>query len=160
MAKNILFNFESLKQSSTGLKKIISTFTRAGAKIVKTEIPPKIKRTAGEKYKEIYLSFGDSQIVIFRIKETGDIYQVLLNGKVIPLRNQEDHVLAIGEVVTAMESGRMAFQKKLARVKPKIPTGMKSTIPKKQEILKDRKAELLEAIEAAEAELAELKKAA
>lgn len=157
MAKNIIFDFKTLNQKDKTVKTITSAFKRAGAEVVKVEIAPNMKRTAGVSFKELNLSFADSQIVTFRIKETGDIFQVLLNKKAIPIRNQEDHVMAIGEVVTAMESGRRAFQQKLARVKVKLPPSIKSTVPKKHEILKSRKQELLEAIEEAEKELAELK---
>lgn len=160
MAKNIIFEFKTLKQDDEAVKKITSAFTRAGAKVVKVEVMPNLKRRAGISYKEINLSFADSQIVTFRVKETGDIYQVLLNKSIVPLRNQEDHVLAIGEVVTVMERKRQAFQKKLARLKPKMPNSIKTTVPKKQELLKTRKQELLEAIEEAEKELEELRKVA
>lgn len=160
MAKNIIFDFKTLNQKDKTVKTITSAFKRAGAEVVNVEIAPRMKRTAGISYKEINLSFADSQIVTFAVKETGDIYQILLNKKAIPIRNQEDHVLAIGEVVKAMESGRRAFQQKLARVKVKLPPSIKSTVPKKAEILKDKKQALLEAIAEAEKELAELKQVA
>lgn len=153
MAKNIIFDIKTMSQKDKTVQKVTSTFKRAGAEVVSVDIAPNMKRTAGISYRELSLSFADSQIVIFRVKETGDIYQVLLNKKIIPIRNQEDHVLAIGEVVKVMESGRRTFQQKLARTKIKIPPSVKTAIPKKQEILKDKKQALIEAIEEAKIEL-------
>lgn len=160
MAKNILFDFQSLSQKDKSVVKIKSTFTRAGAKAISVNIGDKIKRMASVKYKEIHLAFDDSQNVVFCIKETGDIFQVLLNQKAVPIKNQEDHVKAIGEIVQAMERGRQQFQRKLANIKPKLQSGMKSTVPKLQESLKDRKQALLEAIAEAEKKLAEIRKVA
>ena len=37
----------------------------------------------------------DEERVVLRIKQSGDIFQVLLNGKVLPIKNQDDHVKAI-----------------------------------------------------------------
>jgi len=69
----------------------------------------------------LHLVFNDSQTIALRIKETGDIFQVLLNKKALPIRNQDEHAKAIKEMVSAMDRGRVAFQKKLARKKVNCP---------------------------------------
>ena len=36
-------------------------------------------------------TFADGQTVTLAVKETGDVFEVKINGKVQPLRNQDDH---------------------------------------------------------------------
>lgn len=130
---NELFSFEDLSQKDKAVKTLQRQFQRAGVTVASVDINPSVKRTAGISYREITMAFADSQTVTFRIKKTGDIYQVLLNKKVIPIKNQDNQNKAIKEVTEKLESGRAAFQKKLARVKAPLPPGVKSTAPKLEE---------------------------
>lgn len=119
--KNLLFSFEDLSSKDKAFKQVSRYFSRAGANIVQHEIPSKIKRTSGISYREMLLTFADSQRVTLRIKQTGDIFQVLLNDKILPIKEQDDHVKAIAEIVQAMDAGRSRFQKKLAAAKVRPP---------------------------------------
>ena len=84
--KNLVFSFEDMGlKSDKATRDLVKYFTRAGNSVVQGEAVATIKRTAGISYREMVLTFADSQVVIMRIKQSGDIYQVLLNGKVIPV---------------------------------------------------------------------------
>lgn len=141
-----VLSFEDLSTKDKAFKKIQRAFAKMGANVVQTDIPSGIKRTAGVTYREANLTFADSQTVTFRIKKTGDIYEVRLNGRTLPIRNQDDQDKAIKEIVDAMDSGRSAFQRKLARAQVKVPAGIKTAAPKMEQVLTDKVTALKEAI--------------
>jgi hypothetical protein len=145
--KNILFTFEDLSTKDRATRTAVRYFARAGATVVAQDVSAGTKRTSGVSYRELTLYFADSQTVVLRIKQTGDIYQVVLNGKVLPIKSQEDHPAAISEVVKAMDAGRTAFQKKLAAAQVKMPQGIKTAAPKMKEALTAKRDSLKVAIE-------------
>ncbi|MBK5646838.1 hypothetical protein [Acinetobacter proteolyticus] len=159
MSKNIIFKFDEISNKDKATKAVSSYFKKAGAEIVQVDVSPSVKRTSGISFRELSLTFADSQIVVFRIKQSGDIYQALLNGKVKPMVNQDDHSAAITELVKAMELGRSAFQKKLAKAKVRLPSSIKTTVPNKEKLLIEKRDSLKEAIQEAEQQLAELRAA-
>lgn len=156
MSKNIVFKFEEMSSKDKAAKAVATHFKRAGAEIVQVDVAPNVKRTSGISFRELSITFADSQIIIFRVKQSGDIYQALLNGKVRPMKNQDDHAAAIAELVAAMDAGRTAFQKKLAKAKVKLPNSIKTTVPNKEKLLIEKRDSLKEAIAEAEKKLAEL----
>lgn len=156
----ILFSFEDFSSKDKASKAVVRHFSRAGASVVQTDASGSIRRSSGVSYRELALAFADSQQVVLRIKQTGDIFQVLLNGKVLPIRNQDDHSKAIAEVVKAMDSGRTAFQKKLARAKVKLPPSIKTAAPKMEQALAEKRDALRDAIADARQRLEELRTAA
>lgn len=155
--KNLLFSFADLSIKDKAAKKAISYFARAGANVVQQDIPSAVKRAAGVTYREMVLTFADSQQVILRIKQTGDIYQVLLNGKAIPLKTQDDHVKAIAEIVQAMDAGRSSFQKMLANAKVRPPAGIRTAAPKMEQVLTEKRDSLKAAIASVRAQIESLK---
>lgn len=156
----ILFSFEDFSSKDKASKAVVRHFSRAGASVVQADASGSIRRSSGVSYRELALAFADSQQVMLRIKQTGDIFQVLLNGKVLPIRNQDDHSKAIAEVVKAMDSGRTAFQKKLARAKVKLPPSIKTAAPKMEQALAEKRDALRDAIADARQRLEELRTAA
>lgn len=156
MADNLLFSFDELTQKDKSIKVLEKHFKRAGASVVSVDIDPRIKRSSGVSYREISLTFSDSQVVKLRIKRPGDIYQVMLNRKVIPMTNQDDHAKAIGEIAKAMDSGRSAFQKRLAKAKVKLPKRMTTAAPRMEKQLEEKRDALKEAVEDARQQLSEL----
>ena len=83
--------------------------------------------------KSLLFSFDDltdkNRVVTFRVKQTGDIFEVRLNGKTLPIKEQDDQRKALKEIADAMDKGRTAFQRKLQRVRVDVPTkGMRSTV--------------------------------
>lgn len=152
---NLIFEFKDLETKQKQVQKKIENIFNAAGKIkpVEIEIDGKTKRNNGISYKQIFCEFADSQTVIFKVKQTGDIFEVLLNKKILPIANQDNHRKAVGEVINAMEKGRSAFQKKLAKAKATLPPSVKSTIVSKQQAMDEKKAALLEAIQAVQSEL-------
>ena len=97
------------------------------------------------------------QIVTFAVNKTGDIFQVKLNGKVLPIRNQDDQQKALKEIADAMDKGRTAFQKRMALIKVQPPVSVRTAAPKMEKVLAERQTTLDQEIEAAKAELAEIR---
>ena len=155
--KQLLFSFEDLgNKSDKALTKLKQYFSRANAPVVTAEPGAKTLRTSGVSYRELFLTFGDSQRVTLRIKQTGDVYQVLINDKLTPLKAQDDHIKAVAEIAQKLDAGRAKFQKALANVKVPLPKGIRTAAPKLEEQLRVREEELDAAIGEAQQELADL----
>lgn len=155
--KNLLFSFDDLgTKSDKALVKLKQYFSRTNTPVVTAEPGAKTLRTAGISYRELFLLFGDSQRVTLRIKQTGDVYQVLINDKLTPLKAQDDHIKAVAEIAQKLDAGRDKFQKALANVKVPLPKGIRTAAPKLEEQLKVREEELDTAISEAQQELADL----
>lgn len=144
--KTLIFNFDDLSSKDKVARKAVQQFHRAGASVVQSEVSTGVKRTSGISYRELNLTFTDSQRVVFRIKQSGDIFQVLLNGALFPIRNQDDHVGAIAEIAKAMDTGRVKFQKRLAATKVKTPAGIRTAAPKMEQVLTEKRDSLKSAI--------------
>lgn len=157
--KKLLFSFEDFSNKDKATKAVVKYFTRAGANAVQADASGAVRRTSGVSYRELVLTFADSQSVTLRIKQTGDIYQVLLNGKVRPILSQDDHAKAIAEVVKAMDAGRSAFQRKLAKAKARLPESIKTAAPRMEQVLTDKRDALRDAIAEARQELEGLRAA-
>jgi uncharacterized protein (UPF0147 family) len=102
---------------------------------------------------------ADSQRITFRIKESGDIFQVLMNDKLLPIKYQDDHTKAVKEISNKLEDNRAKFQKTQAANAIKIPPTIKTAAPKMIEVLTTKRDELKVEVEDAQAELAELQAA-
>ncbi|MER2511512.1 MAG: hypothetical protein ABTQ25_03665 [Nitrosomonas ureae] len=154
--KNLIFSYADLSIKDKAAKEAAKYFSRAGAHVVQQDVSTAAKRAAGISFREMTLTFADSQKVILRIKQTGDIYQVLLNGKILPIKNQDDHVKAISEIVAAMDAGRTKFQKLLAAVKIRPPAGIRTAAPKMEQVLTSKRDALRIAISEVRAEIDKL----
>lgn len=153
--KNLLFDFENLKPDGKGIKEIIKYFTRAGVTVIENNVSA-AKRTSGVTYKEVTLTMNDSQTVTLKVKQTGDIFQALVNNKLLPIRNQDAHIQAIGEIAKALDAGRIAFQKKLAKALVKLPPSIRTSLPNQETQLIEKRDSLKEAIQAVNDEIAAL----
>lgn len=120
-SKTFLFSFDDLSLKDKAVKALSKEFAKQGAQVIDTAIPSTIRRKAGISYREVNLSFADSQIVTFFVKKSGDIFEVRLNNRALPIKQQDDQKKAIKEIVEAMDKGRSAFQKKLAQAKVEVP---------------------------------------
>lgn len=157
MAENTIFAYEALKNNEkTAPKALVKLFTRAGETIAASWVNGVAKREQGISYKEIYLVFADNQKITLRIKAPGDVFQVLLNNKKIPLKNQDDERKAVSEIVGIVKANSTKYQKLLARKKVKLPTGIKSTTKRKEETLQEEMNKLDEALAEATKELEKL----
>ncbi len=152
----INFNFDELATDKAA-KKVAQLFQRAGAPVIQTEADSRIKRTAGVTYREMHFTHADGQRTSIRITKSGDVGQVLINGSVIPLKNQDNPTKAIGEITKRLEDGRAKFQAKLARTKVELPKGIKTAAPKLEQKLTEEVQRLDSLIAQRSTELADLK---
>lgn len=161
---DLVFLFEDLSQKSVVTKKIVNYFKRAGLNVVQVDDPQKLKRTSGISYKELNIILADGESILLRVKQSGDIYQVLINGKVIPIKHQDDQREALNEVIARSKADSSAFQKRLSRQKAKeidpenTRASKRMAITTKMKILKltEKRDTLLQEIQEAQEVLAEL----
>lgn len=151
-----IFSFEDLSVKDKAARKVMQLFNKAGATVVSQDVDTKIKRSSGISYREMTFTFADSQTITLRIKQTGDIFQVLQNGKLIPIKNQDNHNAAITEIIGKLDSNRSKFQQQLAKAKVTLPSGMKTAATSMLQRLTQKRDDLKAAIAATEEEIAAL----
>lgn len=156
MAKALIFNFFELSGKDESIKKAKRYFSQAGATVTSVDVDAKVRRTLGISYREAQFGFADSQTVSFGITQSGDVYQVKINGKPFPLKSQDDHIKAISEIVAGMSKGRAKFQAALAKVKIALPGTIRTAAPKMEQVLRDKIVAVDEAIAVAQETLATL----
>lgn len=154
--KTLIFDFFELSHKDSSIKAATRQFAKAGATVTSVDVDGKVRRTMGQSYREVQFGFADSQTVSFGIKSTGDVYQVKVNGKPLPLKAQDDHEKAIVEIAAAMNKGRAKFQAALAKVKVELPKSIRTAAPKMEQVLRDRIAVVDDAIGVARETLASL----
>lgn len=122
--KTLVFDLEKGGRDRA-LKEATRLFKRAGAQVVSSDVDKSLMRRAGVSFRNINFTFADNQTVTFAVKATGDVFEVRLNGKPLPLRHQDDHALAIGEIAERMDAGRAAYQRALAKVRVPLPPSIR-----------------------------------
>lgn len=156
----LLIDFESLNgKPEKAMLPVTRLFTRAGMTPVSVMSDGKSRRLAGVSFREVSMTFSDNQTLALRVKATGDVYEVRVNGRMTPVSNQTDPAKAVAELVKMLDTGRARFQKRLAAMAMKPPAGIKTAAPKLKEALTAQIAEVDAAIEGAREELAELQAA-
>jgi hypothetical protein len=156
--KNIIFDFDAMAggKSDKATKKALQMFTRAGLHVVSTAIDAKTKRSNAISYREVSFTFADSQTAAFAVKSTGDIYQVKINGKIMPITEQDDAAKSVQEIAAKLDAGRIKFQALQVKTKIALPEGMKSTRTTQLSNLTAVSDELDGKIQAAQTALSEL----
>lgn len=147
---------ENLKPNEkTAPKELLQLFKKAGAhaKAIVQSSVDRPKRANGVTYHAINLVMNDSQSITLRVKQTGDIYQALLNGKILAIKNQDDIKSAAVEVINAWQKNANKFQMALTRKKVALPKGIKSTRKILIEKLQERNAELKQLVRDRETQL-------
>lgn len=156
----IVLDFDALAtNAANAMRRFTALFQRAGLPVLDVASDGKTRRVASISYREVSLSFADSQKLLLRVKATGDVYQLLVNGKVTPVKEQDDPTKAVAELVGILDKGRARFQKRLAAMAMKPPEGAKTAAPKLRETLVKQIAEVDAQIESATEELAALQAA-
>lgn len=122
----ILFDF-SASGAARAVSEVKRVFQRAGQQIVSSDVAQGVKKRAGIAFRNVLFTFADGQTVDLAVKETGDIFEVKINGKVQPLRQQDDHIKAVGEIASYLDRKRDAFQRALARVKVPLPPSIRTS---------------------------------
>lgn len=152
--KSLLFDID--KMAAGGDKataKAMQLFVRAGIEVVNSSVNQKLLRKNAISYRDVTFNFKDNQSVVFSVKQTGDIFRVALNGKPIPLKEQDDAAKSIAEIVAKLNAGRIKFQAVLAKARMPVPQGMKSSKTKVLEALQAQGKELDASIADAKAQL-------
>lgn len=124
------------------LTKISTLMGRAGQPVVAHELNPKAKRSSDTTYREAYLTLASGQQVTLRVNSTGDIYQVLLNSAVQPLKEHTDTDKAVVEIAGLAQKNQAKFQKAQARRAVALPKGMSTPKPKIADALAEQVAGL------------------
>jgi uncharacterized coiled-coil protein SlyX len=149
-------DFSNAQAAAKALKKVSTIMIRAGQPVVSSEFNDTAKRTSGITYREASLTVASGQMVVLRVNATGDIFQVLLNGAVQPLKNQTDSDKAVMEIAALLEKGQGAFQKAQARKAIALPKGMSTPAPKQAKVYAERVAQLDTQIAERQATVADL----
>jgi len=146
VVKRIVFSFEDLTAKSAAVKKIKNRFEKLGVKVANVEVPDKMKRTLGVTYREVFVLFEDHQTVTFCIKKTGDIFQIKLNGKAIPIHDQDNQEAAIAEIAERVSAGSSTFlkkwQKKYANITVPAPKKQGTAVVKREQVLLQKKTDI------------------
>ena len=154
--KRMVFSFNDLTNESQLVRELQKEFIKLGVQVSGVDVPTTVKRTAGISYREVLITFADSQVVTFKVKKTGDIFEVKLNKKTLPIRNQDNQIAAIKEIADAMDKGRAAFQRKLAAAKVEVPQGSRVSSKTSEAKQTDKITALKEAIAEAKRQIEEL----
>ncbi len=154
--KSLQFNFSTLSVSDKTVRTVTGAFSRAGVPVVVTDVDKSLSRKSGITYKSVNFTFADGQRLTMNVKATGDVFEVRLNGKPLPLRNQDDYTGAIKEIADRLDKARAAFQKSLARVKVPLPPSVKVSRAKMLEAKVQKRDALKEAVGLAKQTLAKL----
>jgi hypothetical protein len=144
--QNLIFDIYNLSHKDKAIADAKKAFKKAGATVVTVDVDAKTKKTLGIEYREVQFAFADSQTVRFGVNAAGDVAQVRINGKAIPLKNPDDHAAAIKEIAAAMDKGRTKFQAALAKTKTPLPPTVRTAMPKVLDAMKAKVAALDEAI--------------
>lgn len=137
-----IIDFADLTVGNKAVKRIAQAFTRAGAPVVSIDVDPKTQRSSGVSFRNLHLTFADSQKVTLSIKQSGDIWRTLINGAVVPLKAQDDQKKAVAELVKLLDAGRAKHQAKMARVKAELPKGIRTAAPRMEVALQAKAADL------------------
>ena len=142
MAKKILFDFDK-KNGGSATKEALRLFTKAGETPTDSQVDEKVTRRNGVSYKEVKFSFEDGQLVTFQVRvQGGDIFAVKLNGRDLPITNQDDHAAALQEVIAALTKNKKSFAKKREKIKIELPQKMKTSRQKQEVVLAQKIAEV------------------
>ena len=149
-------DYAKLTGQDPASKSLVREFARHHAKVITIESDGTERKTSGVAFKTLNLSFADSQQVALDIKKTGDIFAVRINGRVVPIKNQDDLNKAVVEIIDRLDAGRKAFQKRQAMVRvdaPK-PKNLSMTAANQTKILEEKRDNLKTELEAVRAERA------
>lgn len=132
-------------------------FLKLGAPLAQPpEVSKTTRRSNGISFREAHLVFKDGQNVKLLVKLTGDIFQVLINGRPFPIKRQDDMDGAIREIVDGLDARRAAKQKRAAATRIAAPDGVKASRRIREVHLRAQLANITELVEIAKEELADL----
>lgn len=116
------FDFTGLSESTPLIKSIRAGLVKGSGQNIPYVVVQKAKRITGVSVKDVDMTLENGQTVTFRIKNTGDIFRVQLNGKDLPLVGDMTMVADVTkEIGGKVRTGQAAFDKKQAAARVVIP---------------------------------------
>ena len=111
--------FDFARFDVEGVQPIKDAFEKAGLTVVDVEASNKAARRSGYQVKQATFFFGDGQRVVMMLKNDGDgqgdIYQVKLNSRVVPVKNVDDMDKAVAEIAAMAGANSASFVKAARR---------------------------------------------
>lgn len=153
MSQNQLFSFNDLAAKGLAERTVTQFFKQAKIQVVSYYGNIQIKRSNGTAYREMLFAFADNQTVAIRVKESGDIFQVLLNGTLMPIKGGDSHTKALAEIVGTLDANRSKYQTVLSKAMLKMPQSLKTALPDILSALTVKRDNLKVQIEAVNAEI-------
>lgn len=113
--QNYASAFDFAKFDVEGVKPIRDAFEQAGLTVTDVEAPNRASRRNGFQVKQAAFYFGDGQKVTMLLKNDGsgggDIYQVTLNGAIIPIKDVATLEGASKEIARMLGANSAKFEK-------------------------------------------------
>lgn len=110
----VTFDFD--KFDADGLAPVKREFEKAGLSVVDIEANNRQRRMSGFATKSARFFFEDGQSITLRVKGDGDVFQVQLNSRIIPIK-QVDNMKGAVEEMARMASANAPAWKKAQRRK-------------------------------------------
>lgn len=143
----VTFDFDNFDEK--GLQPVVKQFEQAGLPVVDIKATNRSRRMSGFATKTATFYFEDGQSITLRIKGDGDVFQVKLNSRVIPIQQVDDMKGAVQEMARMANANAPAWKKAQRRKQQRAKVNPKD--------LKAKRLPRGKRIEALETEVAELK---
>lgn len=154
--KTLAFNFDNPSSKEKAVKEVVKNLERAGLTVIASMFDVKTTRRAGVTFRNLNLTFSDGQTAALGIKETGDVFEIKINGKAVPIANQDDHGDGLKELADLINSRRSAFQRAQARANVALPPSVRTSRVATLQKLTERRDALKDVVTMKEQELADL----
>lgn len=142
----VTFDFDNFDEK--GLQPAVKQFESAGLPVVDIQASNRSRRMSGFATKSASFYFEDGQSITLRVKGDGDVFQVKLNSRVIPIQQVDSMKGAIQEMVRMASANAPAWKKAQRRKQQRVKVNPKD--------LKAKRLPRGKRIEALETEVAEL----
>lgn len=145
------FDLSALNATHPLILEIKETLEKATKQRANTPEVQKMKKTAGVATKDAFFSLEEGQTITLTFRTDGDVVKVILNKKVIPLRNVMDYddmpsfKAGIEDLALQIKANQPKFdiqrQKQKVAV-PNDPSKRKASLKKQTEALNERLGEI------------------
>lgn len=130
-----MFNYSSLAEGDKPVQDLKTKLNNAVGQAIPYVVIGKAKRTSGESVKPIEFGFENGQKVTFMVRQSGDIFRVLLNDKPLPLTSDMTMVQEMStEIAAKVKAGQSRFDAAAAKAKVRVPTVPRKVLTTKQQL--------------------------
>jgi hypothetical protein len=105
----VTFDFENFDEK--GLAPVKQAFEKAGLSVVDIEASNRQRRMSGFATKTARFFFEDGQSITLRVKGDGDVFQVQLNSRIVPIKQVDSMKGAIEEMARFASANAPAWKK-------------------------------------------------